>query len=265
MQVALIQTDIAWNDPEANIQQTRLLIETACRGGANLVVLPEMFNSGFSLATGELAERCNRLGIQCLTDIARKLSIFCIGSLPEVADSGAVYNTAYVIGPQGIVTKYRKVHLFSFGAETTAYQPGDRIECVELGGVRVTPLICYDLRFPRLFSAAADRTDLFVVVANWPTPRREHWMTLLRARAIENQAFVIGVNRIGAGGNLMYSGNSMAFGPSGDLLVDLGSDANMKIVTVTSEEVQVTRSAFPTLRDRRLDLYAHMERYSTSK
>jgi len=162
---------------------------------------------------------------------------------------------ALVVSPDGSVARYAKIHPFSYGGEHLHYAPGDRVVTVEIDGVRVTPFVCYDLRFPEPFRAAAAETDLYVVVANWPELRREHWKTLLRARAIENQAYVAGVNRVGDGDGLHYAGDSAAVSPLGETLAEGDEQERVLLADVEPEEVAKLRARFPALEDRRPEAY----------
>jgi predicted amidohydrolase len=162
---------------------------------------------------------------------------------------------ALLVSPQGAVTRYAKIHPFSYAGEHEHYAAGERVVTADVEGLRVTPFVCYDLRFPEPFRLAAPETDLFAVVANWPDERREHWRTLLRARAIENQAYVAGVNRVGDGGRLHYTGDSAVLSPLGETLTE-GADKMMVLFAdVDPGSVQKLRSRFPALNDRRPDAY----------
>jgi predicted amidohydrolase len=153
------------------------------------------------------------------------------------------------------VTRYAKIHPFSYAGEHEHYCAGERVVTADVEGLRVTPFVCYDLRFPEPFRLAAAETDLFAVVANWPEERREHWRTLLRARAIENQAFVAGVNRVGDGGRLHYAGDSAAISPLGEILAEGGDREKVLFAEVEPTAVQRLRSRFPALNDRRPTAY----------
>lgn len=256
MRVALIQSDICWNDPDASIELCRPLVLEGIELGATLLILPEMFTCGFSLPTGELAQQANIKGVSFLEEISSKHNVTLIGSLPEFVESRNQYfNTAYVCARHGMLHRYRKTHLFSYGDEQKLYSAGDQLSSVKVEDISVGVRICYDLRFPKAFCDDAEATDLFVISANWPEARREHWLTLLRARAIENQTYVIGVNRIGSGGGLNYSGDSCAFSPSGDQLCHLDKAAQVSVVDINPLLVKEVRDKFPTLRDRRPSLY----------
>lgn len=261
MKVSLIQSDIVWNAPTQNVQVCASLAAEALASSAEILVFPEMFTCGFSMPTGALAETSCQQGREFLRGITAQNSVFAVGSLPEVASNGKYYNTAYVYGPRGEESCYRKIHPFSFGGEAESYSSGAEVRTTLLEGssgesLRCTTLICYDLRFAPLFWAHAPHTDLFIVVANWPATRREHWLTLLRARAIENQAYVAGVNRIGLGGGLEYSGDSALFAPDGTELGRLGTHRGTLTCDVSATTVATWREKLPALRDRRPEIYA---------
>ena len=153
------------------------------------------------------------------------------------------------------MTRYAKIHPFSFAGEHREYAAGDRVVTADVEGVRVTPFVCYDLRFPEPFRLAAAGTDLYAVVANWPQERREHWRLLLRARAVENQAYVAGVNRVGDGGRLHYDGESALISPSGETLAEGDDQERVLLCDVDAKRVAETRARFPFLDDRRPDAY----------
>ena len=255
MKISLIQSDIAWNAPGENVERCRKLAREALAQGGELLAFPEMFTCGFSLPTGELAQESCRQGRSFLEEIARANRCFTLGSTPEVATDGQIYNTAWLYRPDGSFESYRKMHLFSYGDETHRYSAGDAVLTTEIAGVRCTIFICYDLRFTMPFFAKAAETDLFIIIANWPAPRREHWLSLLRARAIEYQCFVAGINRVGSGGGLEYSGDSALFGPDGAPLLQMGSAELVATAEVDPGKVASWREVFPALRDRRAALY----------
>lgn len=255
MKVALVQTDIIWNDPGANVTRCAALAKDAVRAGAHLVIFPEMFTCGFSKPTGDLARSSHESGVQFLADLAQTHGVCAIGSVPEPSGVSDVYNSAFITKPDAPPERYRKIHLFSYGAEAKEYSAGTEALTTSIQGVRCSVFICYDLRFPLPFNTLAEKTDLFVVVANWPASRREHWLTLLRARAIESQSYVAGVNRTGSDPELRYSGDSVLFAPDGTQLNELTDEERVILVDVDPARVAEWRNSFPALRDRRPDIY----------
>ena len=253
MRVAAVQHDIAWEDRDANFAHLDGLIGDAAQQRAQLVVLSEMFSTGFSMDTERIAEPFDGPSASFLVEQATRRGLWVCGSAPEVQPGDELpSNTLILAAPDGAVTRYHKIHPFSYGGEHEKYAAGDARVTVEVEGVRCSLFVCYDLRFADEFWAVAADTDCYVVAANWPAARRDHWRTLLRARAIENQAFVIGVNRIGSGGGLDYAGDSAIVLPFGRTLA--ASDAageEILLHDVTADEVADVRAKYPFLADRR--------------
>lgn len=217
-----LQIDIAWEDPPANFVRADALAAQAVAAGARLLVLPEMFATGFSMDAERIAEQAGEIHAY-LADLAARHGVWVIGGFAEGGrgETGdpRPHNACALFDPAGAeLLRYHKIHPFSLAGEDRHFAGGTQLPTAIVEGVRVTPLICYDLRFPEPFRAAAAGTDLFVVIASWPQARRGHWSTLLKARAIENQAFVLGVNRVGEGDGLNYSGDSVLIDPLGEVI-----------------------------------------------
>ncbi|MBI3272984.1 MAG: carbon-nitrogen family hydrolase [Planctomycetes bacterium] len=261
MRVAGIQADLAWEDPRANFERLAPRIAAAAAAGARLVAVPEMFPTGFSMDAERVSEPPGGPAERFLLECARSTGAAVCGSAatrPDEASGAAAKprNLGLLAVPDGSVGRYAKIHPFTFGGETERYASGDRALTLLVAGVRVSLLICYDLRFPELFAALAPRTDLFCVVANWPEARRDHWRTLLKARSIEFLAYVLGVNRVGSGGKLKYAGDSVLWAPGGELLAEAAPGAEETIAgEVDPERVSAARKAFPVLSDRRPEVY----------
>jgi predicted amidohydrolase len=259
MKVAGVQMDLAWEDPTENFRRAQKLVEEAGQGGARLVVLPEMFATGFSmdaqLVAGFAAETRD-----FLRGLSREMGLFLLAGYAEPADPRPA-NACSIFDPDGKeILHYRKLHPFSMAGEDQQFVAGESLETVAVEGVRVSALICYDLRFPEPFRAAAADTDLFCVLANWPVPRRHHWSRLLEARAIENQAYVLGVNRVGSGEGMEYTGDSALRGPMGEE-VAAAEPGTMAVFSaeVDPGEVSRIRGQFGFLDDRRPDMYQDLE------
>ena len=261
LRVALGEYDIGWHDPGTSLERARALVADAARAGARLVVLPEMTTTGFTMDTaqatplatghaGRLAAIAAESGVWLIASVAATEPA-PLGSGGAAAREGTrAVNAAIVVDPAGaVVAVYRKQKLFAFAGEHEHYAPGSDKVVVTIDGVRIAPLVCYDLRFPELFRALAREVDAFVLVANWPAARRLHWDTLTRARAIENQAYVVAVNRIGTGGTIVYDGGSMAWDPWGDPLPEASSPSGIRLVTIDPSHVAAIRGKYPFLRD----------------
>jgi predicted amidohydrolase len=254
VRVALLQMDLAWEDVAENHRRAAGLLAQAAAGGARLGLLPEMFSTGFSMDSKRIAQPPGGPSESFLRDEARKLKFWILASIPESGEP-APRNMALLVGPDGSVVRYAKIHPFSYAGEHRVYAAGERVVTAEVEGVRVTPFVCYDLRFPEPFRTAAPDTDLFAVIANWPEERREHWRTLLRARAIENQAYVAGVNRAGDGNGLHYAGDSAAIAPLGETLVEADDREQVLFFDADPAVVKKLRARFPALEDRRPAAY----------
>ncbi|HEX2747932.1 MAG TPA: nitrilase-related carbon-nitrogen hydrolase [Verrucomicrobiales bacterium] len=254
MELIGLQTDIAWLDRTGNHSQVAALLELANPVPGALVVLPEMFASGFSqdvdAATVDVAA-----SEAFLAGLARQYGIALMAGLATRQD-GCGANVSVTYGPDGKeLARYRKLQPFSMAGEGEAYPAGDRVVTFEWGGFTVAPFICYDLRFPEIFRIAADRgASLFAVVANWPDRRHHHWSTLLRARAIENQAGLIGVNRAGTDPDFHYAGGSAILGPQAEVLSEAGESPGFIKAELHPGTVAEWRAGFPALRDRRKDI-----------
>jgi predicted amidohydrolase len=252
VKVAAVQHDIVWEDRAANFERLGPMIADAGAQGARLVVLSEMFSTGFSMATDIIAEPADGPSVQFLVDNARRHDVWVSGSIPErPAGADRPYNQLVLAAPGGAVHRYAKIHPFGYGAEHEHYSAGDAFLTVDVEGVRCSFFVCYDLRFADEFWPLALETDCYVIPANWPKSRRSHWSALLRARAIENQAYVVGVNRVGDGGGLAYAGDSVIIDPLGDPLASAGDSECIVTADVDPSHVAAVRTRFPFLADRR--------------
>ena len=253
MKVAAIQHDVAWEDPPANHARLTPLIAEAADAGARLVVLTEMYATGFSLAANRIAEAADGPSVAYLADRAAEHGLWVAGSVPVRDRPDALpVNRMVVAGPDGQNHHYDKLYPFTYAREHEQYRAGDRPVTIDIEGVRTSLFVCYDLRFSEAFWDLAAHTDLYLVVANWPESRRYHWRTLLRARAIENQAWVVGVNRVGEGDGLTYVGDTVIVDPLGEPVAEATEGAEEVVVAdVDPARVAEVRAAFPFLPDRR--------------
>jgi predicted amidohydrolase len=242
LNASLIQCQLAWENPQDNRQQFAEIIQDI-PGATDLIVLPEMFTTGFSMNALANAEEPGGDTEQWLRDIAKRHNCAVTGSI-AVTTGGQVFNRMLFATPENLYI-YDKRHLFRMAGEHKRYAPGDERVIVEWRDWRINLQVCYDLRFP-VFSRNRNDYDMLIYVANWPAPRAAHWRALLIARAIENQATVIGVNRIGSDANgLDYSGDSLAVAPDGKLLADMRDEARVDQVCFDASHLLTYREKFP--------------------
>jgi omega-amidase len=243
LKLALVQTTLAWHDREANLAHFDALLEQA--RGADLVVLPEMFTTGFSMDSQQLAELEQGPATQWMQAQARRLQAVVTGSVIIQATDGSYRNRLLWAQPDGQVLHYDKRHLFRMAGEHTHYTAGERQVRFELKGWKIRPLVCYDLRFP-VWSRDGQDTDLILYTANWPGARRLHWNRLLPARAIENLCYVAAVNRVGTDGKgFAYTGDSQVLDFQGESLVNAGEGDGVFQVTLDAEALAAYRTRFP--------------------
>ena len=259
MRVACIQLDIVWEDPASNCARVEQMAQAAAADRARLLVLPEMFATGFSMEADRIAAHAPMIAAFA-SDLARGSSVWVAAGWAEPGPSRPA-NTCRLLDPDGVERLvYRKIHPFSLGGETERFAAGETVETIVVDGVRVTPLVCYDLRFPELFRLAAAATDLFLVPANWPERRRDAWRSLLVARALDAQAWVAGANRVGADGHgVGHSGDSAVVDPSGAVIARLEGREGVVVAEVDPAEVARVRDRFGFLDDRRPELYRRLE------
>jgi len=252
MRVAAIQHDIVWEDPAANMAHMRPLIDAAAGDGARLIVIAEMWSTGFTMNAAEMAEAPDGPTATFMHDMAESTGAWVAGSFPErTVGYERPTNRLLIAGPAGEDHRYSKVHPFSFSGEDQHYDAGrDRQSVVEIEGVRVAPTICFDLRFADQYWDVAADTDCYLVPANWPATRSTHWTSLLRARAIENQAYVVGVNRVGSGNGLDYSGDTRIVDPMGEITEATPFVEQTIHADIDPAVVAETRARFPFMLDR---------------
>jgi predicted amidohydrolase len=250
--LSLVQTALVWEDKAANLQ----LLETqlaSLRGKTQVVVLPELFSTGFSMQTQVLAEPMNGPTVQWMRTMAQQYQLIITGSV-MIQEEGLFYNRLIWMLPTGELGHYDKRHLFAFAGEDRYYSRGNKRFIASANGFKINLQICYDLRFPvwsrQQATDGQPEYDLLIYVANWPERRRLAWMSLLQARAIENQCYVIGVNRVGEDGHQIYhSGDSMVIDPLGEVLFTKKDEACVHTLTISKEQLQAYRRQFPFLRD----------------
>jgi len=255
----LIQTDIAWEDPTENFARVEAHLAEYSPQAGDLILLPEMFATGFSLNNDRTTPHADTI-LQWLTDLARRTGAYVQGGRTVAVPGDALAeNRAPVLSPEGkLLGEYAKIHPFGFGREPEAIRGGHETLCwdwcLDRGGseqrLRVGVGICYDLRFPELFRRLMlDGAEVFTVGANWPAARKGHWRALAIARAIENQAFMLAVNRCGSDPHLEYAGGTIAISPTGEILGELGDTQGVLCVEIDPKSVHEWRATFPGLRD----------------
>ena len=252
MKIAAIQHDVIWENPSANHENLTPMVTQAAEDGAELVVLSEMYSTGFSMASEKIAEKSEGESETFLSEQAKINNLWMAASVPtKDREDELPVNRFLVKGPSGESYKYDKVFPFTFAGEHENYRAGSQFVTIDLLGVRKSLFICYDLRFADAFWDLAPNTDLYLVVANWPSTRSNHWKALLRSRAIENQAYVVGVNRVGEGDGLSYQGDSVIIDPLGEVLKEASSGGEEILVAdIEPERVSEVRETFPFINDR---------------
>jgi predicted amidohydrolase len=243
--VTLAQQPLVWHDAAANRAHFAEVL-APLKGETDLVVLPEMFTTGFTMKPAQFAEDADGETRKWLLAQARELDA-AVGGSVAVNDRGRFFNRFMVAMPEGLTYWYDKRHLFRMSGEHRHYSAGDHALIIEFRGIRMCPLVCYDLRFP-VWSRRRPELDYDLVIysANWPAPRRNAWSALLRARAIENQAYCVGVNRVGAdGGGNAHLGDSVVLDFMGMPLLELGSEAKVATVPIDPAAVRDWRDKFP--------------------
>ncbi len=258
VKVALAQMDIVWEDRERNLQHLEDLLSEVDLRSCDLILLPEMFASGFSMNVPRVATSREGEVVSWMRRFATRHGVSVLGSHAE-SENGAAANTAVLVRPDGGVEgAYSKIHLFQ--NERDHYVAGNALFLFSLCEAPATVFICYDLRFPELFRAASARgVQIFFLPANWPAVRSEHWDILLRARAVENQAFVCACNRTGADPFNTYSGGSCVIGPQGNVIARFDAAARAGVVEFDLAEVLAFRSRLDVLADRKPGLYRQLD------
>jgi len=252
MRVLAVQNKVAFEDSKKTLEQIRARLD-GFKKDVDLIIFPELFSTA---ATHDPGKHCDDGTIlRFLENLAKERNSHVIGSFIEKRSENGedkYYNTSVTLNRAGEeVSRYSKIHLFTYHGEDKYYTPGNEIATYELDGVKACTLICYDLRFPEVFREAVKRgVELFVVVANWPKPREEHWATLLKARALENQAFAIGVNVFGRYYDKDYFGGSVVYSPEGKVIAQGKMDEEELIYfEINQSDVSDFRESFPALKD----------------
>jgi len=246
LKITIIQPDIIWENIEANLEKYAEIISGI--DNTDVIILPEMFTTGFSMQPEKLKETMDGTSVQWMKKTASEKNAAIVGSL-IIEENEEKFNRAICAFPDGKLQFYNKRHLFTMGQEHLHYSSGKEKTIIEYRGWKFCPLICYDLRFPVL-SRNTENYDVLIYMANWPTPRRHHWKILLAARAVENQSYCVGVNRIGTDGvGLNYSGDSCMVTPQG-ITEFMGDNESVQTFEISYSELHNYRKSLPFLADR---------------
>jgi predicted amidohydrolase len=257
LRIALVQQDTLWQNPAANLARARDFVTLAAQAKARVVVFPELFTLGFTMAPEPFAETLPGPTSEALSALAQEFSLYLVGSTVE-AHAPHPRNAAFVTAPDGsLLATYRKLHPFSYGDENLHYSGGEDCPVFAIDGIPCGLQICYDLRFPEPFRAlAAKGAEVVFVPANWPARRISAWSTLLAARAIENQMAVCGVNRVGRDAlGLDYPGRSAIHDCFGEVIVAGDATEGLVIGDIDLDQQRAWRERFPALSDRRPEIY----------
>ncbi|SMO44843.1 amidohydrolase [Solitalea koreensis] len=249
LKITLVQSDLHWENIEANLAMFSDKLASISEP-TDLVILPEMFSTGFTMNAVAFAENMSGKTLTWMANQAKRLNAVLTGSL-IITENGKFYNRLVWMRPDGSYETYDKRHLFGLGKEDKTYTAGHKKLMVELKGWKICPMICYDLRFPVwIRNRNTNPYDLFILVANWPERRSGHWKALLPARAVENQCFVVGVNRVGNDGNdIPHTGDSMLLAPDGTLLYSKTHVEDIFTIELSKENLEFIRRGFPFLKD----------------
>lgn len=251
MKTLLVQLDPVWENRSANHDKARRLVASACPTPGSLIILPETFSTGFSMNVAVTSEPENGPTEQFLRDMAAQHQCCVMGGVVTQTADGRGLNQALAISPDGsVLARYTKNHPFTFGGESEVHMAGKDVSLFEWHGLRIAPMICYDLRFPEVARKAASAgAEMLIYIAAWPVKRIQHWITLLQARAIENQAYVIGVNRCGSDPQFTYTGRSLVVDPHGIIIADAAEQERVICADLDPAVVRDWRVQFPALKD----------------
>ena len=250
MKIASIQFNSIWEDSEINLNAAEKWFKQAHEDGCDLIVFPEMFNTGFSMNAEKIAEEPNGESSNKLCQLAAQYNLNVIAGITEKQDDHFLNVGLYIDRKGNIQSKYIKNYPYSPSGEAAVYQRGNQSVIFDLEGISSSLFICYDLRFPELFRPVCKQVSIIFVIASWPKVRQEHWEALLKARAIENQCFVVGVNRIGHdGNNLDYTGGSSVYTPLGKCLSRGEPEQEYILTEIDISEVETVRRKLPFLED----------------
>ena len=249
LSISMVQSHIIWEDKKKNLEYYGKLLRRAS-GKTDIVILPETFTTGFSMHVEQLADTMDGITIRTIKEWAKIYNLAIVGSFIAQEDR-KFFNRSFFVIPDGQIYLYDKRHLFRMAGEDQSFSAGDKLTIVPYKGWNICLQVCYDLRFPVWSRNVRNKYDLLIYVANWPEARKKVWKTLLQARAIENMAYVCGVNRVGDDGKgVVYRGNSMLISPKGDILADAGKRENIiRTCNLNYGDLERLRMKFPVWKD----------------
>lgn len=258
MNVVCVQLDCVWENKQANHYKVSRLLDAAQPKKDSLVVLPEMFASGFSMNAPAITDSATNESYNFLSQTAQAYGVYLMAGIVTTDASGKGRNESVTFRPDGSeLARYCKLHPFTLGGELAAYVKGEGVVTFQCQEFVVAPFICYDLRFPEAFRVAAVRgANLIIVIASWPNVRHHHWVKLLHARAIENEAYIVGVNRCGWDPKLEHAGGCLIIDPQGNTLVEAGSGESVISADLSLSDLLSYREKLPFLKDIRADFVA---------
>lgn len=255
MRIALAQIDVAWENKENTKEICNEFIKKASKNGVNLIVFPEMTLTGFSMNVNKIGEDKFET-VEWFKKKSLEFNIYCVFGFVEKLKNGKGKNNLSICSPDNSeILRYSKIHPFSYGKEDKYYVSGNDLKYCSIENFKCSTFICYDLRFPEIFQAAGKKADIIIIIANWPKSRREHWVTLLKARAIETQCYIAAVNRVGEGNGLYYSGDSMVVDPYGKVVVTEKDNEKLLVCDLDINIVKTCRNEFKFKQDRKENLY----------
>ncbi len=253
MRIAFCQQEIAFEDKNENLKRICSFVEKAKKENAEVIFFPEMSFTGFSMNIKNTVEKSDD-NINIIKNLAVNNYIYIgFGWVNSILDKAE--NHYSVVSPKGeFICDYIKIHPFSYAGEDDFFVAGNRLAFFNINNIKFSVFICYDLRFPEIFQSASKKADVIIIAANWPEKRKEHWKTLLKARAIENQCYIIGVNCFGIQKNIFYSGDSRVYNPDGKIICFAKEKEDMVIFDF-SNDTEKYRKAFPVKGDRKNEFY----------
>ncbi|MFP3155193.1 carbon-nitrogen family hydrolase [Lachnospiraceae bacterium ZAX-1] len=257
MKIALSQTEIRWEEKQYNLVKAEGFIKDASQKKADMILFPEMSFTGFSMHVSVTQDTANET-LDHIKHMAIKYKIgIGFGWVKKNHEDAENHYT--IVDDLGEASSdYIKIHSFSYAGEDKYFKHGDKISLFKIKDVWMSTFICYDLRFPEIFQAASDKASILIVPANWPAARKEHWRCLLRARAIENQCYIIGVNCVGRQGKADYAGNSCVINPVGETIYEMADKEELYICEIKNDVFEY-RAGFPAKKDRMVELYKQLE------